>query len=249
MDNIKKKIIHAFVVIFITVLISTIVVLVILKYNIEGENNMPFELSKIMLVSSAEGVEDKEEDSEDKWNLNIHQNNDIYLEIFKNKNYEDVEIIDEIKLDNFEIIEKPQKGKIVIYRPDSNEGRIYVNDEKNIVNNEIIYMGAEETSIKDLKIANQGGMIFLRYSLEELGKYISNDDEIRHDGTMLSKIGIKYDEIKCKIKFDISIKLKSDITYTGTVELNLPAGDILEEGTSTYQIIDLKDVIFKRNLK
>ena len=60
MNDEIKKIIHIFIIIFITVLIVTIIALLILKYNVEGENNMPFELSKIMVVSSAEGQENNE---------------------------------------------------------------------------------------------------------------------------------------------------------------------------------------------
>ena len=148
MDSIMKKIIHIFIVIFITALVATIIALIILKYNIEGENNMPFELSKIMVVSSAEGIEEIEENNENKWNLNIFQNNDIYLEISKNKNYKETEIIDEIIIDNFNIIKNPRKGKISIYKPTSKEGLLYENIEENEIKDKITYIGGEESSIK-----------------------------------------------------------------------------------------------------
>ena len=249
MDSIMKKIIHIFILIFITALVATIIALLILKYNIEGENNMPFELSKIMVVSSAEGMEDNEENNESRWNLNVFQNNDIYLEISKNKNYKETEIIDEIIIDNFNIIKSPEKGKLEIYKPTSKEGMIYENIEENKIDNIITYKGSEESSIKSLNIANQGGLILFRYSINDLEKFTSNEEEVRHDGTLLSKIGLKYDEIKFRISFDISIKLKSEKIFTGTIELDLPAGNILEEGTSSYEKNNLKDIIFKRNLR
>ena len=250
MDNVMKRIIHIFAVILITILIATVIALIILKYNIEGEDNMPFELSKIMVVSSADGNENENTDNNKRWNLKVYQNNDIYLEISKNKNYKDNnEIIDQIIIDNFKIIEAPLKGDIIIYRPTTNEGSIYENTDENIITTELIYEGKEESSVKSLKIANQGGLILFRYTISNLDDLISDDDEIRYDGTLLNKIGIQYSEIKFKVSFDISIKLKSDKTYTGTVELDLPAGNILEEGTSSYEKTNLKDVIFKRNLR
>ena len=82
-DQIIKKIIHIFIAILITVLIATIIALLILKYNVEGEDNLPFELSKIMVISTAEGNDIEGEQTENKWNLKLSQNNDIYLEISK----------------------------------------------------------------------------------------------------------------------------------------------------------------------
>lgn len=51
-----KKIIYFFTAIFVIALIVTIICLLMLKYEVEGEDNMPFELSQIVVVSSAEGV-------------------------------------------------------------------------------------------------------------------------------------------------------------------------------------------------
>ena len=70
-----------------------------LKYQVEGEKNMPFTISKLMLISNAEGVEKDEKSNV--WNMDIMQNNDVYIEIMKNKNYKQQEIIESITLDNF----------------------------------------------------------------------------------------------------------------------------------------------------
>lgn len=248
-DQIIKKIIHIFIAILITVLIATIIALLILKYNVEGEDNLPFELSKIMVISTAEGNDIEGEQTENKWNLKLSQNNDIYLEISKNKNYEETEIIDKIIIDNLQIIEAPKIGTIKLYKPTEKENIIYENTEQNEIKEKLEYTGKESTSIKNLEIANQGGLILFRYALEDIGTYTSNKDEIKHDGTILKEQNIEYKDIQCKISFDISIKLKSDIIYTGTVELDLPSGNIIEEGTSHYEKTDLKEIIFRRNLR
>lgn len=248
-DKIIKKIIKIFIITFITILIATIIALLILKYQVEGENNMPFELSKIMVISTAEGINDTREETQTKWNLNVVQNNDVYLEISKNKNYEEIEIIDEIIIDNFKIEEKPKIGDIKIYRPSTEEEFTYKNIEENEVKENLIYVGTEKSSVKNLEIANQGGLVLFRYSIENLGKYSIDAEEVKHDGTILSQIDTNYKDLECKISFDLSIRLKSEITYTGNIVLNLPAGNIIQEGTSHYERTNLKDIIFRRNLR
>ena len=79
------------------------------------------------------------------------------------------------------------------------------------------------------------------------GEYSSDDEQIQHDGTMLSKVGITNEDIKCKVSFDIMIELVSGTKFTGTVTLELPIGDITTSGTTNYEKKDFSDVIFKRN--
>ena len=211
---------------------------------------MPFELSKIMVISSAEGQDNNDDDeNESKWNLKLFQNNDIYLEISKNKNYNQTEIIDEIIIDNFNIDEATKIGKIKLYKPTNNREKIYDNSQENEITDKIVYKGNENSSIKNLEIANQGGMVLFRYSIEDIGDIVSDDDEIKHDGTILSKNNINYEDIKFKVSFDVSIKLKNDVTYTGNIKLDLPAGNIINDGISHYEITNLKNIIFKRNLR
>ena len=247
MNNLEekyKKIINFFSGIFIMVLFIVSIALVILKYNVEGEVNMPFNLSSIMVVSNAEGLQKEEKKAI--WDLNLVQNNDVYIELTKNKNYKETEIIDKIILDNFKVINNPQKGEIKIYKPSQNEKLIYEYKNEYIVDDRLEYDGSENANIKDLKIANQGGMIMFRVANTNLGEYISDDDEIKHDGTILSKIDIKNEEIKFKYAFDITIKLKSEKEYKAVIELELPAGNVIEEGTSSYEKTTFKDVVFKR---
>lgn len=247
MNNLEekyKKIINLFAGIFIMVLFIACISLVILKYNVEGEGNMPFNLSSIMVVSNAEGLQKEERQSI--WDMNLVQNNDIYIEILKNKNYKETEIIEEIILDNFRTVSIPLKGEIKVYKPSESEKLIYEYKDEYIVNGQLKYKGAENTDIKNLKVANQGGMIMFRIANTNLGEYISNDDEIKHDGTILSKIDLKTDEIRFKTAFDITIKLKSEKEYKATIELDLPAGNVIEEGTSSYEKTTFKDVVFRR---
>lgn len=155
-----KSVVRFVIVVFILTLVITIVCLLMLKYSVEGEDNMPFELSQLVIISTAEGLENDK--NENTWNFNMVQNNDIYINISKNKNYTDTEIIKKITLNNFKIEDGPNIGEMTIYRPSEAEGTIYEYNEEYIINNEIIYEGSEATNEKNLEISNQGGVIIFR---------------------------------------------------------------------------------------
>lgn len=241
----NKKIIKTSILISIVVIITAVVAAVMLKYNVEGETNMPFKLSRIIVISNAQGIQ--KENTENKWDLDLIQNNDIYLDITKNKNYKDTEIIDKIIIDNIIVQKQPVKGNVEFHRPNDKENGIYVSNEEYIINDKLEYISAEQTNIKETKISNQGGLILFRSINKNLGEYISNeDDEIKHDGTLLGKLGVLNEELKYDISFDIKIVLKSEKVYKANVKLELPIGNIVQEGTTNYEKTDLKDVIFKR---
>lgn len=243
--RIEKKLLKKVVIIICIILILMVVATIILKYHIEGETNMPFRLSKIMMISTAEGMQ--KEDSQYKWDSNIFQINDIYIEISKNRNYNKTEIIDKIIIDEIQIENKPSKGNIKIYRTSEIERSVYKNKDKYLVQNSVEYIGSEKTSNENMNIANQGGLITLKVVNEDLGNYQSNEEEeMKYDGTILNKINVTSEEIKTKMKFSITIQLKSGKSYKGEVELELPYGDIAKEGISYYEKTDFKDVIFKR---
>ena len=58
---------------------------------------------------------------------------------------------------------------------------------------------------------------------------------------------MQYEDIKFNVSFDINIQLISSTVYTGTITLDLPTGNIMKNGTSTYEKNTFEDVIFKRN--
>lgn len=156
-----KSVVHFCLVVVVLALIITIVCLLMLKYAVEGENNMPFEISQLIIVSTAEGI-DKEAKDGNMWNFDLVQNNDVYIYISKNKNYRDSEIIKSITINNFKVENGPNLGRMTIYRPSKLEDKIYEYKEEYVVENHLIYAGAEFTNAKNLEIANQGGIIFLR---------------------------------------------------------------------------------------
>lgn len=247
-DKIKQfintKQFHIIMVLFIIFLILFIAGVITLKYNIEGEGNLPFYISKISVISNVEGVDT--EDNTSKWNLQVNENNDIYIYIKKNENYKDTEIIDSVKLENFNIEQNSKVGEIKLFKPDSNVDSVIF---KNVAENEtdkIEYTGSMDSSIKEMKISNQGGLLVFRYAINNIGKYVSNDDEQINHSELLKKLNINNDDLKFKVSFDIFITLNGGKTYKANMDLDLPINDVVNQGTQSMEYTDLKDIVFKR---
>lgn len=230
--------------IFIFALVMAFICLIILKYHVEGEQNMPFELEEILVVSSAEGYQEKES-KKNNWEVEIYQTNDIYINIKKNKNYKSTEIIRSIEIKNVSINEEPKEGKIEIYVPSSDE-QVYTYNKKYKIDNNITYEGDTKSDLKNLKISNQGGTIIFRIVNITGKEYISNDNELKHNGTLLDKVKLSSEDIRTDVSFDIVINLESDISFTGTVNLKLPIGNIETQGITNLDKKDINDIIFKR---
>ena len=79
--NVKQKIFHSVIITIIIIAILSVGGMLILRYQVEGESNMPFKISKISIIESVEGVENQ--GTEEKWNFNVNENNDIYIYLEK----------------------------------------------------------------------------------------------------------------------------------------------------------------------
>lgn len=235
------KALHISIIILIIVAIGFTAVMIILRYDEKGEENMPFDISKISIISSINGQD--VEDDDNLWNKSVGQDNDIYIYIEKNNNYKKTETIEKIVLNNFKINEKPQKGELTIYKPSNNEKELFENINENKAK-EIIFTGEQLTKIKELKISNQGGIVAFRLANEKIGKYISNDNEIDYKD-LLKKINIKEEEIKANISFDLNIILAGSKKFKSTINLELPAEGVVESGKSSIELMG-KDFVFKR---
>lgn len=225
------------------IIMLLIVAFIIIQYDAEGEKSLPFSLSKILLVSTVNG--DINDDPNNIWNIDISQVNDIYVYINKTQDVD--ETIKEIKLENFIVNSNPQKGTIKLLRPTGELSNLYTYSEQDYLNSEIIYQGGAIDDMKALEIANTGGMLGFRIALNELGNYVSNEnEEIIYDGNLLKNLGISLEEIKFSMSFDIIITTSDNISYKGTVNIDMPIDTIIEEGSSHKEITDFSNVIFKR---
>lgn len=238
----NKKYFHIVVVIVIFAVILFILGIIVLKYNVEGETNMPFELSKISIISSSEGID--KEATNTKWAFDIYQSNDVFLYIDKNEGYGKTEAIKTVKINNIQI-EAKKKENIRIYKPDEQEEKlVFKNKEENIIES-IEYIGDMESNLKQRKISNQGGIVAFRCSNDNLATYTSDEEEINHH-ELLKKAQIKQEDLQTKVTFDLSIELQAGKEYKTTVNLDFPVDNVIERGTESKEITDLKNLIFKR---
>lgn len=130
--------------------------------------------------------------------------------------------------------------------PNSLEGRLFSYDKEYMLEeNKLTYRGASKSNAKTLEIGNQGGTAVVRFSNTKIGDYISNEDEeIKHDGSLLTKTEAQLDDLKFKVEFDFVIHLKNT-NYISHINLELPCTtNLIEEGTASEEITD--GFVFKR---
>ena len=245
-DNIKKltktKSFHICMIIVIIVVILFIVGMLVLRYNVEGETNMPFNLNKIAIISTQEGIDDGQTNT--RWSFDVHQSNDIYLYIDKNDAYDKTEIIKSVRVDNFQI-EAKNTDNIKLYKPNAEaENVIFQYKDEDIIQS-LEYTGDVESDLKSLKISNQGGIIAFRCSNNYVTKYQSDEEEINHS-ELLKKAGIAEEDLKINLTFYLTITLESGKEYQAEIKTELPIGNVIEEGSTSIEITDLQDVVFKR---
>lgn len=229
----------------VLLVVIIVVILIIIQYQIEGEKNMPYQLSKITIISTAEGEQNTENPEENsKWNLSVNQNNDVYF--FIDKNTDKDELLDSVTIDNINVTKQPAKGVVKVFMPNSLEGRAFTYDASYLVENGLVYKGGKMSNPKTLEICNQGGSAVIRFANTNVGNFVSNDDtEVQHNGTLLTKIGTTEDETKFQVNFDFIIQANK-IKYKTNITLSLPCENLLTEGTSNKEITDMSGMVFKR---
>lgn len=249
MINLKRKnrIIHIYIISAILIIALSTVFFIMYKYNIEGERNLPFNITKLIVISSAET--ENFEKQESIYQADVIQKNDIYIAIEKNQNYKKTDAIIEITFNNFKILEQSKIGKLNFYRTTTEGTKTFEYTENYLINNEIKYIGGKETNLQEeqMTIANQGGLLKISATIEDLGKLTYTENEnITSDGRLLNKLNLKSEDIKTKISFDVIMKLSSGNTFKTTITLDLPTGDIVNEGVSTTENNNLEKLVFKR---
>ncbi len=241
-DITRKKYFHIIVIIVIFAMILFALGIIVLRYSVEGETNMPFQLSKISVISSSEGLDKQATDT--RWAFDVYQSNDVFLYIDKNDAYGKTEAIKSVEINQVQV-EGKKKENIKIYQPDEQDEKlVFQNKEENIVES-MVYEGDLESNLKQRKISNQGGIVAFRCSNNNLADYKSNDEEINHH-ELLKKAGVQQEDLAIKLTFALTIKLEEKKEYQTTIQLDFPVDNVIEKGTTSREITDLKKFIFKR---
>ena len=226
----------------VTTIIALIVVAFIMyKYHVEGESVPPFNISEMVVVSTVKTNDLQFIDGA--YSADLLQFNEIKLAIEKNPEYQKEGIIRKITINNIQIDKKDTNGDVEIYRPVDG---VYKFEDRYRIKDSIEYKGEQETFVSedDIHIANQGGIIDLAVIVRNIGKIQYNDNEaIKVDGTLLKRAGVE--NVSFELKFDLIIELQSNIKLKTKITLDLPAGNIIENGVETIEQENL-DVVFKR---
>lgn len=243
MQRINKKLMHLCIIIVMIVAIIFTAVIIVLKYGHDGEKNMPFEVTKISVISTV-GAQDVDNKSTN-WNLQVSQDNDINIYIQKNDKYTKTETIKSIIIDNINISKAPLVGTIKFYRPSKNKVLMFENIQEYEIN-QISFTGNKSANIQELKIGNQGGILAFRCANQNVGTYKSSEDREIAYKELLKKLNINNNDLKATINFDITIELDSGESFKGTYNIDVPIDDIVLKGQTAVEITDFKDTVFKR---
>lgn len=240
----KKRIIHIGIMTFILIMLIVIVTCMIIKYTVEGEKKLPFNIKKMNVISTAESKLLNE--TTDEWVSNIIQRNDISFTIEKNNSYKKNDTIKKIIFENFRTENTNKDFMINIYKP-STSVTDYIYSEEYIVQQSLEYVGGLKTNTETLQINNQGGTIGFSVIIENIGEYkFTENEKLNIDGRLLKKVGIEKKDIEFKLFFDIIIETDSGNKFKSNMELNLPVGDITQTGVEILEENSFKKFIFKR---
>lgn len=256
----KTRIIRFSLIILAIVIVVFGAICITIKYEIEGEKNMPFNLGKIIVISSAVTTDKNSEVNNENnseiiseeipqekylWDEKIIQTNDVYIYIDKNENYKKDAVINKIKIENIQILEPVKIGKIQTYMPNSLDGELYKYIDDFLVNYSLTYNGALMDNKKTLEIGNQGGCICLSFANTEIGDYKSNEDEqIEQGAFILEKMNLSEENLKFLVAFDLIIDV-GDKAYKGNIKLQLPVENLVGQKESHVELIHF-DTVFKR---
>lgn len=251
-DKIKyitsKKSFHICMTIIIIAVILFASGIMILRYQVEGETNMPFEITKITLISTSDGIDKNQEGEYTSWAFDINQNNDIYIYLEKNDNYKEEEAIRSIIIDGINIQRNKELGTVKFYRPNISEtGGNFSNTKENEIQS-IQFNGGLESDIKNLVIGNQGGVIFFRYANNGVAEYTSDVATTNTITTnqLLKSANVNEEDLKSKLVFDLTITTEEGKEYKANISLDLPVEGVVENGTASREITNLDDIVFKR---
>ena len=244
-QRLSKKMFNICIVCIIIVVIIFISILLILNYDVNGEANMPFEVSKISVISTVDGKD--VENSQHKWEINVIQNNDIYIYVEKNKQYRKQETIASVKIDNFEIKQTSNIGEIKIYKPTTSDTSLFQNLDENIID-KLEFAGSKSTNTKKLEISNQGGVLNFRCANNNIGTYISDDDAEINYNKLITKLNLNEQDLIAKLTFNITITLDSGKVFKAeNIEIEIPNENVVSEGTVGKEYTNkLQDIVFKR---
>ncbi len=274
-DKLKKAIKLSIVILVIAIVIA-FAIFSVMKYEVEGEKEVPFKLGKIIIISSAtsDDVDNSEQQVEDNnqvdnqvedgsasqtideqqqqetesyiWNKKVIQTNDVYIYLDKNTEYAESQSIKSVKIENIKMLQNVNVGKIQVYMPNSLDDAVYKYINEFLVNSTLTYTGAEMDNKNNLQIGNQGGCVCLSFANVGLDQYKSNDDQEIQQGAAILE---KMNISNSDLKFKVSFDLVVEVqgmTYRTNIALDMPVDELVGKKETHTEITQFDDVVYKR---
>lgn len=188
-----------------------------------------FRVSKIIKYSSAEAVDNSEE--QNLQDVSIHQYSDMafYIDNLSDELTEK-NTIKELYLDNFNVDVEYYKGDYALYYKNplaiSKFRVIPENEIKDQLNYEIIFTNKEnkeknyETPVFFTDCSNPITLSFVNKNIIENYKVTKENGLVSFDGRMLNNLDIDLDELSPKVSFTIHLKNNLDEVYRCDVSAN-----------------------------
>ena len=214
--------------------------------DILTKNEQPtFSIEKIYLCSSANAIDNTEEQKLD--NLGIYQYTDIavYLNNYKDGGLTEKNTIKQLYIDDIDLKLDYNIGKTSLVYTNlleigsKEELNKMILDSKNIQKDRMDFnivttnkQNSEANYENPTFYADCSNPISLKYINEISTEYtVAKNSSAVFDGSILQKVGIKPEDINAKIKFRINIINNKDEYYSNYVNFRIPLDDI-EKGTS-----------------
>ena len=238
----KRRAIEISGIIIVIAIILTAIGVILLKYNVEGETDLPYVIKQMVIISTANGKNEFTEDSVNRWHVDVYQNTDIYFDIERNDEHKLSDSIKSIMIENIQIDDENVKP----YMPSTEGEDNFIYSEYNIIQDRIVYEVDKNKDLKNKKITTERGIIAISFCNTQIGQYVGNEDKLTYDGTLIKKVGKTIDDIKVNVKFDLILETEANKKYKAEINLDLPEEDITETGISKIIDTELKRVVFKR---
>lgn len=220
--------------------------------EIYEKNKEPiFRVSKVIKYSSAEAMDNSE--NQNLQDVNIHQYSDvaIYIDNLSEK-ITKKNTIKELYLDNFKIDVDYDKGEhLLYYKNPSAISKFRMNDSNRIqdtLNYNIIYTNKEneesdyDTPVFYTDCSNPIVISFVNKNIVENYKVTKENGLVTFDGRMLNNVDINLEKLSPKISFKIHLKNNLDEVYSCDVSANLKLENNEGSVKSGY-IIEIADNI------
>ncbi|MBE5821714.1 MAG: hypothetical protein E7311_03890 [Clostridiales bacterium] len=235
----------------IAIVILVILIMIVIAI-ISGNNEteiIPFQITNITITSNANANSNNSEPSK-KWNLNIYQNNDIYIEFAGVQDSEKISKknsrIKEIYVENFTNSQGPILGSsISMYKLSDDENKLFEFNDTYRFENKLNFEVVEKDASPYKKQVNKNnGQICFSVVNNNIKNIEISDEEVKFDGTLINIAQIDANEIVFTESFDIVIITEANNKYVAKVSLVLPCADITG-GFGLNENVDVSNIKFE----